>query len=58
LIDSIELIDLIACPVKRDPVYRDISRGIDLIETPGATPTSNFQLLTSNFIKMIACPVK
>jgi len=22
---------MIACPVKRDPVYRDISRGIDLI---------------------------
>jgi len=31
-IDLIDSIDLIACPLKRDPVYRDILRGIDTIE--------------------------
>ncbi|HAE87144.1 TPA: hypothetical protein DCG86_03880, partial [Candidatus Marinimicrobia bacterium] len=45
-------IDSIACPVKRDPVYRDISRGID---SPGAQrrqlPTSSFQLPTVFFRK-------
>jgi hypothetical protein len=28
-VDSQQQIDSIACPVKRDPVYRDISRGIE-----------------------------